>query len=107
MNETKEETLSVALELFSWEGYTAVTIRDICKEVNIKESPTYYHFANKQEFQTMHRFGLKLLAAAFRLPEAYIYAVKLCLPRKATVSAVCCMDSAHSALCRAAALWAL
>lgn len=49
MNETKEEALSVALELFSREGYTAVTIRDICKEVSIKESPTYYHFANKQE----------------------------------------------------------
>jgi AcrR family transcriptional regulator len=41
--------LETALELFSKRGYTAVSIRDICKEVGIKESTIYYHFKNKQD----------------------------------------------------------
>lgn len=47
MNETKERILEVALSLFSENGYSAVSIRDICKQVNIKESSIYYHFKNK------------------------------------------------------------
>lgn len=45
---TKEFIEEVALELFSKKGYQAVSIRDICKVVGIKESTIYYHFANKQ-----------------------------------------------------------
>ena len=48
MDETKESILKVALELFSQRGFSAVSIRAICKEVNIKESSVYYHFKNKQ-----------------------------------------------------------
>lgn len=48
MNETKQKILDVALDLFSKEGFSAVSIRDICKVVNIKESSVYYHFKNKQ-----------------------------------------------------------
>lgn len=48
MNETKERILGVSLDLFSQRGYSAVSIRDICKEVGIKESSIYYHFKNKQ-----------------------------------------------------------
>ena len=48
MNETKERILDVSLSLFSEKGYSAVSIRDICKEVAIKESSVYYHFQNKQ-----------------------------------------------------------
>ena len=48
VNETKEKILAVSLELFSQKGYTAVSIRDICKQVGIKESSVYYHFENKQ-----------------------------------------------------------
>lgn len=44
---TKEKILDVALELFSKRGYSAISIRNICKEVEIKESSVYYHFANK------------------------------------------------------------
>lgn len=48
MNETKEKILAVSLDLFSRKGYSAVSIRDICREVGIKESSVYYHFKNKQ-----------------------------------------------------------
>lgn len=45
---TKEAIEQVALELFSKKGYKAVSIRDIGKQVGIKESSIYYHFSNKQ-----------------------------------------------------------
>ena len=48
MTETKERILDVSLDLFSQKGYSAVSIRDICKHVKIKESSVYYHFKNKQ-----------------------------------------------------------
>ena len=38
MQGTKENILMVSLELFSQRGFSAVSIRDICKKVNIKES---------------------------------------------------------------------
>ncbi len=48
MNNTKQKILYVALDLFSQKGFSAVSIRDICKVVDIKESSIYYHFKNKQ-----------------------------------------------------------
>ncbi len=48
MNSTREKILEVSLELFSQRGYSAVSIRDICKCVGIKESSVYYHFESKQ-----------------------------------------------------------
>lgn len=48
MNDTKEKILEISLELFSQKGFSAVSIRDICKRVGIKESSVYYHFKNKQ-----------------------------------------------------------
>ncbi|MDE6606688.1 MAG: TetR/AcrR family transcriptional regulator [Lachnospiraceae bacterium] len=48
MNDTKQRILNVALDLFSQKGFSAVSIRDICKVVDIKESSIYYHFKNKQ-----------------------------------------------------------
>lgn len=45
---TKAKILDVALTLFSVEGYDAVSIRDIGKQVGIKESSIYNHFENKQ-----------------------------------------------------------
>ncbi len=49
MNKTKQKILDTSLNLFSQNGYSAVSIRDICKYVQIKESSVYYHFKNKQE----------------------------------------------------------
>lgn len=48
MNPTKEKILEVALNMFAKSGYSSVSIRDICKQVEIKESSIYYHFKNKQ-----------------------------------------------------------
>lgn len=40
--------------MFSQRGFSDVSIRDICKEVGIKESSVYYHFKNKQDiFDTL------------------------------------------------------
>ena len=47
--ETKEQILNNALNMFAKSGYNAVSIRDIAKTVNIKESSIYYHFHNKQD----------------------------------------------------------
>lgn len=46
---TKSRILEVSLNLFSRRGYSAVSIRDICGEVGIKESSIYSHFTNKKE----------------------------------------------------------
>lgn len=48
MPDTRERILEVSLELFSLRGTEAVSIRDICAQVGIKESSVYYHFKNKQ-----------------------------------------------------------
>ncbi len=50
---TREIILDVALNLFSKKGYSGVSIRDICKEVGIKESSVYNHFKNKQDIFKM------------------------------------------------------
>ena len=46
---TRESIMDVALLMFSERGYEAVSIRDICGEVGIKESTLYYHFMNKKD----------------------------------------------------------
>lgn len=48
MNDTKKRILDVSLDLFSQYGFTAVSIRDICGQVQIRESSVYYYFKNKQ-----------------------------------------------------------
>lgn len=61
MNETRERILEVSLSLFSENGYSAVSIRDICKKVSIKESSVYYHFKNKHAIfeELLNRFQSK------------------------------------------------
>lgn len=46
MNETKNMRCRIRF-IFS-NGFSAVSIRDICKIVDIKESSVYCHFKNKQ-----------------------------------------------------------
>ena len=48
MSDTKQKILDVSLNMFSEKGFSAVSIRDICASVNIKESSVYYHFKNKR-----------------------------------------------------------
>ncbi|MBQ6288040.1 MAG: TetR/AcrR family transcriptional regulator [Clostridia bacterium] len=55
---TKDRILDVSLSMFSISGYEAVSIRDICGAVGIKESSLYYHFRNKQDIldSLMHKY---------------------------------------------------
>ena len=46
---TRDKIMDVALHMFSERGYEAVSIRDICGSVGIKESTLYYHFKNKKD----------------------------------------------------------
>lgn len=52
MNSTKTKILEVAIDLFSHNGYSGVSIREITREVGIKESSLYNHFKNKDEIIT-------------------------------------------------------
>lgn len=46
--DTRQLILDIALNQFAQRGYSAVSIRSICRDVGIKESTVYYHFKNKQ-----------------------------------------------------------
>ncbi|SOC22568.1 TetR family transcriptional regulator [Ureibacillus xyleni] len=46
---TKEKIFFTALDLFSKKGFSGVSIREITREVGIKESSLYNHFSNKDE----------------------------------------------------------
>lgn len=47
--DTKKAILTVALKLFSERGYDGVGIRDISKEIGIRESALYKHYSGKQD----------------------------------------------------------
>jgi AcrR family transcriptional regulator len=47
--DTKEVILTVALKLFSERGYDGVGIRDISREIGIRESALYKHYSGKQD----------------------------------------------------------
>lgn len=46
---TKERILKISLELFSKRGFSGVSVRDIAKEVGVRESALYRHFKSKQD----------------------------------------------------------
>lgn len=76
MNETKQKILDISLELFSQNGFSAVSVRDICKRVGIRESSIYYHFQNKQAIFDELLLHFETTAAAFmsRLEQAVMAA---------------------------------
>jgi AcrR family transcriptional regulator len=45
---TKERIFDESLELFSKKGYEAVSVREIAREVGIRESSIYNHYKNKE-----------------------------------------------------------
>jgi len=66
---TRDMILDVALNSFSKKGYCAVSIRDICGEVGIKESTIYYHFKNKQAiFDTLCE---DFITTSYAIPEKF------------------------------------
>jgi AcrR family transcriptional regulator len=46
---SRQKIMDVALELFSKENYSAVSLADISGEVGIKKSSIYAHFSSKEE----------------------------------------------------------
>lgn len=46
---TKEKIFLISLDLFSQKGFSGVSIREITREVGIKESSLYNHFSSKDE----------------------------------------------------------
>ncbi|WP_158299281.1 TetR/AcrR family transcriptional regulator [Paenibacillus antri] len=46
---TKRRILEAAIDLFSLNGYSAVSVREITKQVGIKESAMYNHFKTKDD----------------------------------------------------------
>ena len=48
----RRKITATALALFAQRGYDGVSVRDICKQVGIKESSLYYHFPSKQAILT-------------------------------------------------------
>ena len=46
---TKEQIMDVAVDLFSQNGYDAVSIRDIARAVGIRESSIYNHYKGKED----------------------------------------------------------
>jgi AcrR family transcriptional regulator len=45
---TRDIIIDKALDLFSIKGFNGSSVRDICREVGIKESSFYNHFINKE-----------------------------------------------------------
>ncbi|MCI8551294.1 MAG: TetR/AcrR family transcriptional regulator [Lachnospiraceae bacterium] len=67
MGNTKEQIIETALQLFSEKGYDAVSVRDIAREVGIRESSLYYHFKNKQDiFDTIVEYCFRKAEEYFR-----------------------------------------
>ena len=56
---TKQRILEAAIDMFSRNGFSGVSIRDITKQVGIKESALYNHFRTKDEL-------LEVIFKAFR-----------------------------------------
>lgn len=74
MRDTKQKILDVSLDLFSQNGFSAVSIRDICRQVQIKESSVYYHFQNKQAIfqELLDRFQATAARLMSQLEKAQI-----------------------------------
>jgi len=45
---TKEKIFNVSLDLFSQKGFNGVSVREIAREVGIRESSIYNHYKNKE-----------------------------------------------------------
>ena len=49
MNDTKEKILDTALELFSRDGYEAVSVSDIAGKLDMTKGALYKHYKNKRD----------------------------------------------------------
>ena len=49
MNSTKKEIIYTSIELFKMEGYSNVSLRQICNSWGITKGTFYYHFNSKDD----------------------------------------------------------
>ena len=63
---TRERLLDAALARFSREGWGGTSIRDLARDVGIRESSVYKHFASKQAIfdALLERADARLAAVA-------------------------------------------
>ena len=47
--DTKKKILEVSLALFAQKGFDGVSVREIAKEVGVRESALYKHYKNKED----------------------------------------------------------
>lgn len=47
--QSKEKLIDTALELFSSQGYTGTTVKDIAKEAGVTDGLIYHYFSSKEE----------------------------------------------------------
>lgn len=89
MGDTKQKILNVSLDLFSQKGFSAVSIRDICAQVMIKESTVYYHFKNKQAIfdELIYRFEQVATNMMIRLENSL--SAQSCLAEETFYQTVC------------------
>lgn len=89
MGDTKKKILDVSLDLFSRKGFSAVSIRDICAQVMIKESSVYYHFKNKQAIfdELLYCFEQEATEMMVRLEQSLL--VQSCSMEKPFYQNVC------------------
>ncbi len=82
---TKNKILNAAINLFSKNGYNGVSIRQIAKEVGIRESSIYNHYQNKQSIlkailnyyiNEMTSDDISLNQASLNLDEGFDYFYK-------------------------------
>lgn len=64
---TREKIIAVSLELFAKHGFSGVSVRNIAKEVGVRESALYKHFKNKQDI-----LDQIILEMKDRIKQAYI-----------------------------------
>ncbi|GIE89081.1 TetR/AcrR family transcriptional regulator [Actinoplanes regularis] len=50
--DTRERAVTVALELFARQGYTATSLREIAERLGVTKAALYFHFRTKEEILT-------------------------------------------------------
>lgn len=69
---TKKSIIEIGIELFSQRGYSGVSIREITKEVGIKESTLYKHFKSKEELIETILFNFRKACTEILPPMKYL-----------------------------------
>jgi AcrR family transcriptional regulator len=72
-NDTRERILSVALDLFTEQGYDGTSLRQIAEQLGVTKAALYYHFESKEDIlmalhMRLHDFGKDALVRIGEAP---------------------------------------